>query len=144
MIQVEIQGLKKYLQVLQRTQKSVRSQVPLKRIGILIQNKINSYFNSQGQEGAPWEPLKSNPENKNILITTGALRSSFEFTLKKNEVVVGCRVEYSKYHQQNYEGKRFSSSNTIPRRPMLPPASVVAQIAEKQFIKYFQQVINKG
>lgn len=144
MIQVEIKGLQKYLQVLQRMQRNVRSDVPLKRIGILLTNKIQTYFSSQSNEGNTWKPLASNPDGKNILITTGALRSSFEFAVKRNEVVVGSKVEYSKYHQQYYGGKRFTSDNTIPRRPMLPPASAVSQIAEKQFIKYFQQVINKG
>ena len=143
MISLSVTGLAKYVRTLLQLRRSIRSDIPLKRIGVKLTQKIDSYFNKQGNEGTRWAPLNNpRPTNKNILITTGALRSSFEFSIKRGEVIVGSKVEYSAKHQQYYGTTRFSNAQ-IPRRPMLPPQQIVGQIAEEQFNRYFNEVIGR-
>lgn len=142
MIQIEIKGINKVKANLRKIQKQIKSEIPLKRINLKLQNAIKDNFNKGGNDEEKWVGLKGGtPAGKKILIDRGVLRGSFEGAIKGNELIFGTKVKYSKFHQQKYGNKTFSDTNKLPRRPMLPSTQFVGQVATKIYENYFNEIL---
>jgi len=99
----------------------------------------NQGFNSQGGVfGAAWTPLKRTYALRKArrypgrppLVASGAMRDSFTYTAGSQEVLIGNKAEYFKYHQST------APRSKMPRRQMMgindPVRRTVRAIIEKE------------
>lgn len=101
-----------------------------KSIGEYLTNFFtNNVFNS---EGAVFNEKWVGGKYYHKLQRTGAMRNSFYFENDKNQVLVGNKAEYFKYHQSNQPRK-----SKLPRRIMMK----LDEARKQKIVKFFQQQI---
>ena len=91
----------------------------------------NQGFNSQGGVfGKAWTPLKRATTLRKArkypgrppLVATGKMRDGFTFTAGSNQVLIGNKVDYFKYHQSTAPRQK------IPRRAMMGINAPIKQL----------------
>ena len=105
----------------------------LERLGhILSRETRNRFKNSVSPDNQKWLPVsdlglalrkfrhKKKSVNPKPLLDTGRLRSSINYEVKSDTVIVGTNVEYAKLHQEGGQTKVFRNLTiTVPKRQYL-------------------------
>lgn len=93
----------------------------------LVSGTLERFENEEDPQGKKWEPsgraweqgLKSRRGRKGkTLQDTGRLRSSIDYAVTQDSVLVGSNVEYARIHQEGGKAGR-DRKTTIPARPYL-------------------------
>jgi phage gpG-like protein len=100
-------------------------------------------FDRQGGLHSGWAPLhprtvkeKARIGKEQMLVRTGALRSSFTSFYSKDNAGVGSELTYSKFHEEG--------TGNMPARPMLPPRAVVLDIGLRVYGQYIARKVKEA